>query len=45
MLLSIVNITVGIIIVSPILFTLTHSFMTQGEIFQFPPRIFSKKCI
>ncbi len=43
MLLSIVNITVGIIIVSPILFTLTHSFMTQGEIFQFPPRIFSKK--
>lgn len=41
-LLFIVNIIIGFIIVSPILYALAATFMTADEIFQMPPRILPK---
>ena len=38
--LTIVNIIVGLLIISPLLYALSLSFMSQGEISQYPPKLF-----
>lgn len=37
--LTIVNIIVGLLIISPLLYALSLSFMSQGEISQYPPKL------
>ncbi len=37
------SIAIGIMIIFPILYALSISFMNQGEVFQFPPRLFPSK--
>ena len=41
--LTIVNIAVGFIIITPLLYALSLSFMTSGEISQFPPKLIPSK--
>ena len=41
--LTIVNIVVGLIIIAPLLYALSLSFMTSGEISQFPPKLIPSK--
>ena len=38
--LYIVNVLIGLIIIFPLIYALFLSFMNQGEIFQYPPKIF-----